>query len=71
MNPLAHARLGINTPGYPTKELDVAGNFHSSQTLTVGSGSSPLLVADTTAQRVAINTTPTDHSFEVKGATRL
>ncbi len=66
MNPLAHARLGINTPGYPTKELDVAGNFHSSQTLTVGSGSSPLLVADTTAQRVAINTTPTDHSFEVK-----
>ena len=71
MNPLAHARLGINTPGYPTRELDIAGNFHSSQTLTVGSGSSPLLVADTTAQRVAINTTPTDHSFEIKGATRL
>lgn len=71
MNPLAHARLGINTPGYPTRELDVAGNFHSSQTLTVGSGSSPLFVADTTAQRVAINTTPTDHSFEVKGTTRL
>ena len=71
MNPLAHARLGINTPGYPTKELDIAGNFHSSQTLTVGSGAYPLLVADTTAQRVAINTTPTDHSFEVKGATRL
>ena len=71
LNPLAHARLGINTPGYPTRELDVAGDVHSSQTLTVGSGSSPLLVANTTTQRVAINTTPSDHTLETKWTSRL